>query len=105
MGSQLWCNMPERINELTNRTVRSASVRRGHIYSPLFGPTDRRTPADQYYAQGFLVWRFTYLRVPSTPTPQVLTFDLYGRGYSDSAFPNDVHLFTGTNGKHHVFHT
>lgn len=47
------------------------------------------------FSLGSQIWSSIPEQITALTNRTVLTFDLYGRGLSDAAFPNDVHLFTG----------
>lgn len=49
---------------------------------------------------GFRIWKPVAEELVRRGKRRVLTYDLFGRGYSDAAYPCDLPLFTGPSPKH-----
>lgn len=47
------------------------------------------------FSMGCVIWNEVAEALVERANRRVLTFDLFGRGYSDAAFPCDLELFTG----------
>jgi hypothetical protein len=47
------------------------------------------------FSMGQKIWAPVAEHLVEHANRKVLTFDLFGRGFSDAAFPNDLALFTG----------
>lgn len=75
------------------------TLSKGRVHYVLREPT---TPSDlppvvliHGFSLGCIIWNDVADALVSQGGRRVLAFDLYGRGYSDAAFPCDVELFSG----------